>query len=266
MGLVSRLMGKKPARPDVYHGPEGRRIYAIGDIHGRVDLLADLMSLIAHDRKANDKPADLIFLGDYVDRGDNSAEVIDLCIEVREKAKSDPTIGNVVFLKGNHEEAMQSFLEDGAKGAAWLSYGGMATVMSYRAKGPANPLSQSDYQKLSDELAKVVPDAHVEFLNGLLPYYQAGDFFFVHAAVHPKLSLADQPTKCLYWGEESFLSRPWREPYFVVHGHTIMPKPDQQPFRLGIDTGAYYSGKLTAVCIDGDEMHFISTGADGCDA
>ncbi len=259
MGLLSRIFGSKNAAPETFRGPADRRIYAIGDIHGRADLLEILLARIDEDRQDADRPAEIVFLGDYVDRGDQSKSVIDLCLATKQRVSNDPRLTNVVFLRGNHEAAMQGFLDDPVEGAVWLSYGGLATVESYRAKGPANPVRPDDFIALSDGLKDALPDEHIQFLQNLTVFYQAGDYVFVHAAVHPSLPLADQPAETLYWGHKGFLEKPWIEPFKVVHGHTITDTPDVRSFRIGIDTGAYYTDCLTALCIDGADTYFLDT-------
>lgn len=259
--FLSRLFSRSPKRPDVYCGPAERRVYAIGDIHGRVDLLERLLGLIEQDRKQYDKPAEIVFLGDYVDRGENSKQVVDHCLAFAARTKSDPTISNAVFLKGNHEQAMLDFMDNPEKGSAWLRYGGVATIFSYlKSEAPFLP-KKSDHPKLAEDLRKAVPDSHVAFLKSLKLHYKAGDYFFVHAAINPQLDIDDQPVRDMLWGNSRFLEKPWKLPYMVVHGHTIKDKPVVLPFRIGIDTGAFHSGVLTAMWIDGDQTGFLSTGA-----
>ncbi len=259
MGLFSRIFGKANDAPETFRGPADRRIYAIGDVHGRADLLELLLERIDEDRRAADRPSEIVFLGDYVDRGENSKGVIDLCLSTKRRVKEDPRLANVVCLRGNHEAAMQSFLNDPVAGSVWLSYGGLATIDSYGAQGPANPVQPDDYIALAQGLQDVLPKDHIQFLDMLSAFYQAGDYVFVHAAVHPSLPLADQAAETLYWGHKGFLEKPWIEPYKVVHGHTITDEPDVRSFRVGIDTGAYYSDCLTALCIDGDDSYFLDT-------
>lgn len=263
MGLFSNIFGKRPARPKNYFGPADRCVYAIGDIHGRADLLEKLLEQICDRIEQSDKLAEIVFLGDYVDRGDDSKDVLDLCLKYKQHLTENPRIADVVFLRGNHEEAMLRFLEQPVEAANWLSFGGLATIGSYHVPGPANPVSMDDFITLAEGLREVLPNAHREFLEELQSTHIAGDYFFVHAAVEPDLKLEDQPTESFYWGTASFLNKPWVEAYKVVHGHTITPAPDIKNFRIGIDTGAYYTGVLTAICIDGADVSFVDTGRNG---
>ncbi|MEN8722460.1 MAG: metallophosphoesterase family protein [Alphaproteobacteria bacterium] len=263
MSLFTKFFRRtENGRPDEYRGPADRRVYAIGDIHGRADLLVQLLERIDQDRADSTRPSEIIFLGDYIDRGEHSEGVITHCLQLKARSRTDPTIASIVFLKGNHEDAMLAFLDDPEKGAAWLSYGGLSTVQSYKADGPSSLLNSSALSELRDGLEKALPVDHLQFLKELKAYHCVGDYLFVHAAVHPSLSLVDQPDEVLYWGNEDFLRRPWKEPYMVVHGHTITELPEIRPFRIGVDTGAYYSGRLTAVCIDGADVHFLDTLAE----
>ncbi len=259
MGLLSRLLGKNPDRPSIYYGPADRCVYAIGDVHGRADLLEHLLQKIIEQVAGSDKLAEIIFLGDYVDRGDEAKRVLDVCLAFSTEAVHNTRIANVIFLRGNHEEAMLRFLAHPVEGSNWLSYGGLATVASYRVDGPINPVTADDFVLLADGLRDALPPTHTDFLQDLRQHHIAGDYFFVHASVDPRLKLEDQETSCFYWGNSDFLTREWVENYRVVHGHTITPKPDVHRFRVGVDTGAYYTGVLTAICIDGANVSFLDT-------
>lgn len=245
MGLFRRKR-KKP-KPSL---PEGLRVYAIGDIHGRSDLLQQLFTVIDVD-VANARPerAIQVFLGDYVDRGPDSRGVLDLLIE---RSRSHET----VFLKGNHEAFFMDVLREPAKLADWRQYGGLLTLMSYGVRPTMNPNSD-DQVTLIKALAEAMPDDHVDFLHNLRPSFTCGDFFFVHAGVRPGVSLAQQREDDLLWIREEFLNSEEDFGKYVVHGHTPASAPDIRRNRINIDTGAYATGNLTLLTIQGDSLMAI---------
>ena len=232
---------------------DGYRAYAIGDIHGRADLLHELLHLVAQD--AVDGPAEksIIYLGDYIDRGNESRQVIDLILE-----RSLPSFRNI-YIKGNHEEAMLTFLEDPLAGADWLRFGGMETLLSYGVGMPAGVPTSDKLNKARDELARKLPGKHLKFLEGLTDWHIEDDYMFVHAAIAPERTLKKQRPQDLRWGHESFLShnRPYEK--VIVHGHTITEKPEFHNNHIGIDTGAYYSGQLTCLVLEGRNQRIIHT-------
>ena len=242
LGLFkSRRSEKKPCLP------EGIRIYAFGDIHGRADLLKKMFTVVDADLARN--PADRaihVFLGDYVDRGPDSASTLDLLIE---RGRDFET----VCLKGNHEAFMLEVLRDPAKLADWRKFGGLSTLMAYGIQPSLNPDSVEQVA-LIETLAKHIPDAHRRFLEGLLPSFTCGDFFFVHAGVRPGVPLKEQTEADMLWIRDEFLDSEENFGKFVVHGHTPVREPDIRPNRVNIDTGAYATGNLTLLTIQGDSM------------
>lgn len=229
--------------------PPGRRIYAIGDIHGRLDLLDLLLERIAGDDERGD--AELIFLGDLVDRGDDSRGVVDRLLALRDTRSAR-------FLMGNHEEVFLRALEGDLKALRFLTrIGGRETLLSYG-------ISEEQYRALDyDDLLvlaqKLVPATHRAFLASFERWIEIGDYLFVHAGLRPGVALADQQQSDLCWIRGEFLDH--RESFgkIVVHGHSITDEVDERPNRIGIDTGAFASGRLTALGLEGAMRWYLST-------
>ncbi len=236
------------ARPVTAASTAGRVVYAIGDIHGHLDLLDDLLDLIASDHaslKRSDRPV-LVFVGDYVDRGPDSKGVIDRLIALS-AASQHQWAFEVRTLMGNHEQTMLSFLENPEAGAAWVEFGGGETMASYGVARPVGRVDAEAWSTIQKQFQQATPESHVAFLRALELSAAYGDYFFAHAGVRPGVALDDQSPEDLMWIRGDFLSQPHRLPCVVVHGHT----PDEEPFigpdRINIDTGAYATGVLTAV-------------------
>lgn len=223
-----------------------QRLYVVGDVHGRRDVLDVLLAAIERDvLRSPGSNYRLVFLGDYIDRGDDSRPVIDRLIEVKKRLAE---LGQPpVFLMGNHEELMLKFIDDPLASVTWLDYGGVQTLASYgvglRGRSP------QELREAATRLeAALTP--HMTFFRTLEVCYQDGNIFCCHAAVEPELPLNRQPREVLLWGESTFLSRGGPSGRTVVHGHTISPNVDVGRNRIGVDTGAYVSGRLSAVRID----------------
>jgi serine/threonine protein phosphatase 1 len=246
-----------PDAPNLAAAPEGTRLYAIGDIHGRDDLLGALHALIATDLRDNPpQKAEIIYLGDYIDRGADSQKVIDRLIHFKE---TFPAV-KPIFLKGNHEDAMLNFLLDYAIGREWLMYGGQATLYSYGVplydfQGATPTVLQS----LQEQLRGLLPASHLEFLQRLPLHYESGDYFFAHAGVNPLLRLEEQHHADLLWIRDDFLRSSKNFGKIVVHGHTISRTPEFKHNRIGVDTGAYATGTLTAVVLEGTTQRVLQT-------
>ena len=233
--------------------PEGSRVYVIGDIHGRDDLLEILHDLVLEDAQRN--PADrrvLIHLGDYVDRGLNTKEVIDRLL-------SPPPDGfERVCLKGNHEAMMLDFLDDAAAGPGWMELGGKATLLSYAVGVEGGFTASKGFVKAQAKLHENLPEAHLAFLRQLPLTHVEGDYLFVHAGIRPGVPISDQVEQDLLWIREPFLSSTVEHGKIVVHGHTIAGgKPDVTERRIGIDTAAYATGALTCLVLTGEERGFV---------
>ena len=239
--LRSRRITKLPRLPD------GIRIYALGDIHGRSDLLKQMFTVIDADiaRSPISRPIE-VFLGDYIDRGPDSARTLDLLIERSHHRET-------VFLKGNHEAYLLEVLRDPGKIEEWRQFGGLQTLMSYGIQPTLNP-DAAEQGDLISALTEVIGGDHLSFLQGLKPSFVCGDFFFVHAGVRPGIPLNEQQETDLLWIRNEFLDSDENFGKFIVHGHTPVREPDIRPNRINIDTGAYATGKLTLLTIQGSSM------------
>lgn len=237
-----------------------RRIgYAIGDIHGCAALLDTLLAEIARDLESvprNHEPPILIFLGDYIDRGVDSRGVIDRLIAETAREGVETRC-----LLGNHEQAMLFFLEQPVRGAAWLVHGGMETLQSYGVATPSLKAKSDELTAARDALAAALPAEHLAFLRKLERFALYGDYVFAHAGVNPSKTIWKQTDADLFWIRERFLKSKRAFPYVVVHGHTPAPEFYRDARRIGVDTGAYMSGRLTAVRLQGCVAHPITVTA-----
>lgn len=237
-----------------YSIPEGQRVYAIGDIHGEYDLLQKMHENIAIDMAKHDQmTVTIVYLGDYVDRGLQSYEVLDdLCM------RHDLDDGvNRIFLLGNHEKGMLTYTENVHSGMGWLEWGGLETLKSYGVKARFSTFMISELEKARLELNQNIPQRHLQFLNMLKTSFTIGDFFFAHAGVNPSVPFDRQNADELIMIREPFLSYNKPLEKCVVHGHTIYPEPQVKPHRIGIDTGAHAYGTLTALVLEGNSHRFI---------
>lgn len=231
--------------------PEGLRIYAIGDIHGRLDLLTDMHERIVADAAtAGDKQFIQVFLGDYVDRGPNAKGVIDWLLS---PAATD---WKRICLKGNHEAILLDFLKDPEVLKIWRQYGGLETLHSYGVK-LGSLRSEDAPQALLLDFVSSLPAAHFSFLSSLPLSVTFGDYFFTHAGVHPGRSLDDQRDEDLLWIRDAFLDSTADFGKIVVHGHSPKEQPELLPNRINIDTGAYLTGRLTCLVLEGAERRFL---------
>lgn len=255
-GLVSRLRGALGGSGSPAQAPEGLRLYAIGDIHGRDDLLSQLLGQIAAD--ARHLPAArniLIFLGDYVDRGLQSRQVLD-----RLTGELIPGF-ECVFLKGNHEAAMLQFLDDAAFGRTWKYYGGLETLHSYGIKELTLSDDPADFERARERFREILPESHRHFLETLPLSAEFGDYFFTHAGVRPGVVLHRQIEEDLLWIRDDFLESGSSFGKMVVHGHTPKEEVVFRSNRIGVDTGAYMTGVLTALVLEGASRRLLQTGS-----
>ena len=230
--------------------PKGIRVYAIADVHGRADLLDQAFRRIDADLASHPGSEIIeVFLGDYVDRGPYSREVIDLLIKRGRDRMA-------ICLTGNHETYLSEFLSNPAAFDNWKQYGGLTTLRSYGVRGPANP-KPSEQSELSLELNRRMPSSHRGFLDSLKPFFTCGDFFFVHAGVRPGVSLAKQNINDLLLIRQEFLSHEGDFGKIIIHGHTPVREPDVRSNRINIDTGAYATGKLTCLRLEDDQISFV---------
>ena len=252
--MISRLFSRSGPKGEPPLVPPDRRVYAVGDIHGRVDLLRDLHQLIHEDAYRRQAPANVVvYLGDYIDRGDQSPAVLDLLLD-----EPLPSFKSV-HLKGNHEDSMLRFLEDESFGRGWLTYGGAETLAAYGIASRCDNLSERELSRIQDELKARLPQRHRLFLSGLQLMHAEGDYLFAHAGVRPGVPLEHQVAEDLLWIRDEFLNCGAPFGKIVVHGHTISERPDVQRNRIGIDTGAFATGKLTALVLEGSEWSFLQT-------
>ncbi|MCZ6467059.1 MAG: metallophosphoesterase family protein [Alphaproteobacteria bacterium] len=231
-------------------------MYAVGDIHGRVDLLAAL-----HDRILDDAAAVtagrkvLVYLGDYVDRGPCSFAVVDMLIEA-------PLEGfEIVHLKGNHEDFLLRFVEEENLEEAdlWFINGGDATLHSYKVPLLTLPFGLAELETARRAFLAALPPSHMTFFQGLKMFHVEGDYLFVHAGIKPGVPLDEQNEEDLLWIREEFLDSDAAFGHMVVHGHTPAAETDVRPNRIGIDTGAFYTDRLTCLVVEGDSMRFLHT-------
>jgi serine/threonine protein phosphatase 1 len=244
-----RVEGRLPSLP------KGLRVYAIGDIHGRLDLLDRLLSDIAEDitRFPTMRPI-YVFLGDYIDRGHSSRETIDRLIE-------HSVAHECIFLKGNHELIAVACLSDRAKIDQWLRLGGMETLASY---GVAPELFANRRQAAGTQLAfhNALPPAHFRFFASLQESFSCGDYFFVHAGAKPQVPLSRQRESDLLWIRGEFLSSAYDFGKIIVHGHTPALDIEVRPNRINIDTGAFATGRLTCLVLEEEFLSVIDTSRD----
>jgi serine/threonine protein phosphatase 1 len=245
---------RKPQKPHVHpHVPKNQRIYAIGDIHGRADLLTQLHEKIQIDAELYDGKKTIVYLGDYVDRGEQSKQVIDILLsEALEGFES-------IYLKGNHEQAIMDFIEYPGAAAAWLSFGGREALSSYGIPLAYIP-SMNEVGEIAQKLDDKLPDSHRDFMINSLLSWQCGSYYFVHAGIRPGVDLKEQTIEDQLWIRDDFLGSTLSHGIIVVHGHSITMVPEFLPNRIGIDTGAFTTGVLTCLILENDEHRILQTG------
>lgn len=256
LNAIRKLMG----RPDQRRAPSiplGERVYAVGDIHGRADLFEDLIHIIERDDAARGRAhTTVVLLGDLIDRGDDSAGVV---ARARQWARER----EVEFVQGNHEEMLLVARKDADAMRGFLKFGGLETILSYGID--KDTLLSADAEEMQRLMNEVIPEEDFEFLDGFKNMVRMGDYVFVHAGVRPDTPLEHQLGRDCRWIREPFLSHRGDFGAFVVHGHTITPEPDLRDNRIGIDTGAFLHGTLTAIGLQETERWFL-TASDQADA
>jgi serine/threonine protein phosphatase 1 len=243
------VRGRRPSLPAEL------RIYAIGDIHGRLDLLSELLARISSDIALRPTARPLyVFLGDYIDRGSASRETIDRLIEHGKTHES-------IFLKGNHELIAIKCLSDRGLFDQWLRLGGLETLVSYGV--PAETLANGkQIAELQSAFHGALPQAHFRFFRDLKNSFECGDFFFAHAGVKPNVELSRQKENDLLWIRGEFLTSKDDFGKIVVHGHTPAREIEVGPNRINIDTGAFATGRLSCLVLEGEELSVIDTSFD----
>lgn len=222
----------------------GERVFAVGDIHGRNDLLTPLLAAIRQEAQAAPWSA-VVFLGDYVDRGADSRGVIDSLIEFRRSSGVTTR-----FLRGNHDDTLLKFLSDPTVGPTWVDYGGGETLESYGVEMPTSRGDEAGWETTRRAFDDTISHAHRHFFETLEFSAEYGDYFFSHAGARPGVALADQTPRDLMWIREPFLSGKYSWPKAVVHGHTPSETAVVTQRRIGLDTGAYATGRLTCAILE----------------
>lgn len=254
--MINRLRSLRraeslPAEPST---APGDRIYAIGDVHGRADLLTSLIGMIDdHERALPPATTHLVLLGDLIDRGGQSAEVLEM-VQALQRSRQ-----HVSVLLGNHEQVLLDVL-GGSSAAlhAWLDFGGEETLASL---GVALPASYFDPRETIAALTEALPSGTLDWLLGLPLSLRSGDYFFCHAGVRPGVPIARQKRDDLLWIREDFLDSVLDHGVVVVHGHSVSHAVEEYRNRIGIDTGAYVSGRLTALFLDGAKREILTAGS-----
>jgi len=258
-------LAQQNATPSIQHTawteprvPRGTRVYAVGDIHGRLDLLEILHHAILEDAQTADGLKKiLIHLGDYIDRGPDSFGVVERLIRA-------PLEGFVsINLKGNHEDFLLRFLKEKKMQSslldAWYMNGCAETLLNYGIDIHGRTDWNLEADTIREKLAEAVPESHKKFFKSLKLRHTIGDYLFVHAGINPEIPLSRQKNGDLLWIRDRFLNHPGPFGKIVVHGHTIFARPEVHDHRIGIDTGAYYSNHLTCLVLEGEDRHFLET-------
>ncbi len=256
-GLLDKFRTKKKP-PREFWIPENQRVYAVGDIHGRADLVERIHEIIISDAAEHShKKNFIVYLGDYLDRGPYARETIDLLIS------SQPPGFERVYLMGNHEQILLNFLDEPSILSMWLGVGGGSTLMSYGLKPPGSGFSEQKAHEVRDELREKIPAEHIGFIKNLRQSFPAGDYLFVHAGIRPAVPIEDQTPDDIYWIRDEFLNSDADHGKMVIHGHTISEDIQHLSNRIAIDTGAYASGVLSCVVLEENRIKFLSTAGPG---
>ena len=230
----------------------GRLVYAIGDIHGRLDLFERMIRQIRSDEMVRAEHPLIVLLGDYVDRGPDSAAVLSRIISLQNESWCD-----VEVLLGNHEESLLKFLYTAQHGPAWVDYGGGSTLGSYGVALPASRTDPTQWEEVRQTFAAALPEAHLTLIKSMKYLLKIDDYVFVHAGVRPDQPLGEQGPETFLWVRGAFMSSEKACDYVVVHGHTPEEEPADKRWRIGIDSGAYATGVLTAVRLKDISRHII---------
>ena len=228
--------------------PNATRVYAVGDVHGCRIELESLLAAVAADVGSYAGHVILVFVGDLVDRGPDSAGVVDRLM------RPLPNGTEIRILMGNHEEAMLAAYDGTGDIRAWLNYGGLQTLESYGIDRAEH------FGRGFDLLARMrnaIPEEHIAFLRALPDQTRIGDYLFVHAGIRPGVPIEQQKPADLRWIRNEFLSSDSDHGVTVVHGHTIAPAPQDLANRIGIDTGCYAGGPLTALVLEDATRRFL---------
>lgn len=242
-----KMLSSMPERPPA---PD-HEIFAVGDLHGRLDLFRRLLNQIL-DAATTEKP-ELIFLGDYIDRGPQSRQLISLLLE-----KPLQAFFKMHFLKGNHEATLLEFLENPMVGPSWMQFGGTETLLSYGVRPPSFRGDEDGWADTARALRAALPQSHLEFFKNLELSLERGCYFFVHAGVDPEKKIEEQGEAEFLWIRERFLDDTKPLSRIIVHGHTPQHMPSTDYRRIGLDLGGYQSGRIAAARIKGENVSLIT--------
>ena len=247
------MFGMSRSQSATPRGPTGQRAYVVGDVHGRLDLLEQLLDQIHRDLEARRPDKVLVaFLGDLIDRGPSSAQVVERLRTYRHDGVRP------IFLLGNHEEVLLRLVRGETDLiSGWLKFGGAQCLESYGADPLA--IASAPPETALASIRQAIPAGHVEFLRSFADTCRFGDYLFVHAGIRPGVALDQQRQSDLRWIREPFLLDDSDHGFVVVHGHTITNGTDERPNRIGIDAGAYRTGTLTALAIEDDQRWYLDT-------
>ena len=250
--LLKKILKPKPTTHKIVGLPIDHRLYCVGDIHGCIDLLQEVHQKIALDALTFDGRKILVYLGDYIDRGMYSKQVIESLLV------DNFSNFETIFLLGNHEQVLLQFLlsKDDAIAHDWFRFGGLSTLISYGINVRGIPTAK-DLPGLRAELMKKLPSTHLCFFEHLALNYEIGGYYFVHAGIKPKIKLHLQRPEDLLWIREEFLTSDVFHGKIIVHGHSVTEEPEICPNRIGIDTGAYMSGKLSCAVFEAMDCRFL---------
>lgn len=257
--MISKLFPSR-GKASAARLPRGRRLYVIGDIHGTLDLLNDILVRIEDDLTARPQQGTtgLVFLGDYIDRGPCSAGVVAHLAEFHSRRF------DLTFLKGNHEDMALRFVDDPvANWPRWANCGGRETLISYRIEPPGVDAGKKALQSVAAKLAGTMPDPVLAWLRALKLTHQEGDYLFVHAGLRPDVELEAQAEQDLLWIRGEFLNHGKSFGPIIVHGHTPRPEPEVKSNRIGIDTMAFSTGILTALVLEGSRRAVLQSYSKG---
>jgi serine/threonine protein phosphatase 1 len=254
MVLLSRLKSKSNPPITTPRVPDDTVVYAIGDIHGELHLLEQLLEKIEADSRDRDASQKfVVFMGDVIDRGGYSKEIITL---LSQTPFCLPGFEPICLL-GNHEQVMLDFFDHPENSKAWFRFGAVETLASYGIRVGSRTDESIRLIKLRDETLDIIPQKHLAFLRSLKTRFTIGDYFFSHAGIRPGISLDRQSAEDLLWIREPFLSSSLFHEKVIVHGHTVHATPQDLPNRIGIDTGAYATGVLTALVLTKEQRSFL---------
>jgi len=242
LAALKSLFSTSKPKPEPPASRIGRLVYAIGDIHGRLDLFERMIERVRNDEMARAERPLIVLLGDYVDRGPDSAGVLSRILRLQDEAWCD-----VEVLLGNHEEALLKFLYAAQHGPAWVDYGGGSTLGSYGVALPVSRTDPAQWEETRKAFSEALPDDHLSLLKSMKYLLKVDDYVFVHAGVRPDQPLEAQGAETFLWVRGAFMASEKACDYVVVHGHTPEDEPADKRWRIGIDSGAYATGVLTAV-------------------